>query len=397
MGALEVEEPRATRNAAPRFVLEEGAGALASMSDAWEELAVPSGTPLLTPAWLLPWVETRARGPVVCATLRGADGCLRAGALLQRVPGGFASATDRYGGDWDVVAASDGDRRRLWDEIAALGAHRLTLDALRVGTEATEVAREALAAAGYGLLEGVNELASPYLRLPASFDELLAAISRAARWKWRRRRREFEREGAVRFRTTTGGPGLDRDLDALLRVEASGWKGRQGTAILCRAQDERLYREFAHAAAERGWLRLALLELDGVLVAGDMQVAVGGVLSSIKGGYDESYARLSPGHVLRGETLRAAIEEGLVGYDFLGPADPHKLRWTDEVRPRRRIVAWRGRVGRLAGAAWTSVPRPALRRARDFVIAHPQQRDRLIEAKMAVQRTTRRWLPPRGR
>ena len=70
MGALEVEEPRATRNAAPRFVLEEGAGALASMSDAWEELAVPSGTPLLTPAWLLPWVETRARGPVVCATPR---------------------------------------------------------------------------------------------------------------------------------------------------------------------------------------------------------------------------------------------------------------------------------------------------------------------------------------
>jgi len=119
MGAREVEAPPATQNGASRFVLEEGTGALASMRDAWEALAVPSGTPLLTPAWLLPWVATRARGPVVCATLRGADGSLRAGALLQRVPGGFASATDRYGGDWDVVAATRDDRRRLWDEIAA--------------------------------------------------------------------------------------------------------------------------------------------------------------------------------------------------------------------------------------------------------------------------------------
>ncbi|HEY3020332.1 MAG TPA: GNAT family N-acetyltransferase [Solirubrobacteraceae bacterium] len=396
MSLLPVEAPPPVAGP-PRFVLEEGPGALASMPEAWDALAVPSGTPLLTHAWLFPWLATRARGPVVCATLRGADGSLRAGALLQRIAGGFASAADRYGGDWDVVAATDADRRRLWDELAALGALRLNFNAMRAGAPATRVAMQALDAAGYGVLEGVTELASPYLRLPTSFDGLLAGISRAARWKWRRRRRAFERAGAVRFRTTTGGPGLDRDLDALLRVEASGWKGRQGTAILSRPEDERLYRDFARAAAERGWLRLALLELDGVVVAGDLQFAVGGVVSSVKGGYDESYAKLSPGYVLRGETLRAAIDDGCTGYDFLGPADPHKLRWTDEVRPRRRVLAWRGPGGRLAQAAWTSLPRPALRRARDYVIAHPEQRERLIDAKMTVQRTTRRLRAVPGR
>src|SRR5947208_1473289 len=79
----------------------------------------------------------------------------------------------------------------------------------------------------------------------------------------------LEREGELVFRTTRGGADLDRDLDAMLRVEAAGWKSSEGTAILSDDRTQRLYRAFAYAAAERGWLRIHLLELDGRALAAD--------------------------------------------------------------------------------------------------------------------------------
>src|SRR2546429_9879467 len=43
-------------------------------------------------------------------------------------------------------------------------------------------------------------------------------------------------------------------------------------------------------------------------------------------------------------TLFRSIEEGLVGYDFLGPADAHKLRWTDEVRSEEHTSELQSRL-----------------------------------------------------
>src|SRR3954452_11143115 len=70
----------------------------------------------------------------------------------------------------------------------------------------------------------------PYLPLPSSFDELLSSFRRNARQQVRRNRRRLESAGG-RFRTCTGGAQLERDLNSFLRVEASEWKGREGTAI----------------------------------------------------------------------------------------------------------------------------------------------------------------------
>ena len=165
------------------------------------------------------------------------------------------------------------------------------------------------------------------------------------------------------FRTTTGGDRLDADLDELFRVEASGWKARGGTAILTEPGAERLYRSFAHAAAARGWLRVHLLEVDGRVVAGDLGCAIGDEAFLIKTGFDEAWSHESPGLVLRGEVLRATIEDGRRGYDFLGPDDDYKLRWTDTVRPRLTLHAYRGAAA-VPGAAWHRTLRPALRRAR---------------------------------
>jgi len=221
------------------------------------------------------------------------------------------------------------------------------------------VARAALGQAGYRLVERAGPR-SPLVPLPDSWDELLAARSRNLRSQLGRRRRALEKRGELTLRTYSAPEEVGAALDSLLRIEASGWKSRAGTAILEDPPAERLYRSFARRAADQGWLRIYLLELDGKAIAGDLGCVFGGGAFLLKTGFEDSLGSLSPGLVLRGEALRASIEEeGCRFYDFLGPPDPYKLRWTTEVRPRLELRAYRGATA-FPSFLFRSRVRPAL-------------------------------------
>ena len=158
---------------------------------------------------------------------------------------------------------------------------------------------------------------------------------------------------------------LEEALDAFLKLEASGWKGKTGTAILSDRATERLYRDFAWTAARKSWLRLHLLELDGVPIAGSYECVFAGRAFLLKTAFSEAHGRLSPGQALLTEALRAAIEEGLDSYDFLGDPDLYKTRWTSEVRPRTQIFAYRG-IAR-PGYLYRKSLRPLFKQVRDHV------------------------------
>jgi CelD/BcsL family acetyltransferase involved in cellulose biosynthesis len=308
----------------------------------WNVLAGSTGSPFLTVQWLTAWWRAFGSGRFTCLALRDGRGSLRAGACCRRLAGGrLAAAANAHTGDWDVVATDPQARRAIWQALAGLGAGAVHLPGIRSRASLDEADQE-LRARGYSTVQATG-VRSPYLELPATWDELLASLSRNHRSQLGRRRRGLEREGRLVFRTTVGGDEeLKRDLAAFFRIESSGWKSGAGTAILSDPRTERLYTDFAKAAAAAGWLRLHLLELDGVPVAADLNCAFAGGMFLIKTGFDERYGRLSPGLVLRGEVLRAAVQEGARFYDFLGGPDSYKLRWTTELRPRAVIRAYRG-------------------------------------------------------
>jgi CelD/BcsL family acetyltransferase involved in cellulose biosynthesis len=308
----------------------------------WNALAAVTGSPFLTVEWLTAWWRAFGSGRFTCLVLRDARGSLRAGACCRRLRGDrLAAAANAHTGDWDVVATDPQARRALWQALAGLGAGAVHLAGIRSRASLDEADQE-LRNGGYSTARATG-VRSPYLELPATWEELLASLSRNHRSQLGRRRRGMEREGRLVFRTTAGGDEeLERDLAAFLRVESSGWKSGAGTAIVSDPRTERLYTDFAKAAAAAGWLRLHLLELDGVAVAVDLDCAFAGGMFLVKTGFDERYGRFSPGLVLRGEVLRAAVEEGATFYDFLGRPDSYKLRWTTELRPRATIRAYRG-------------------------------------------------------
>lgn len=315
--------------------------ALVAVRREWDGWADEGQSPFLLTAWLSAWVATRARRTSVLLVRDGA-GEVAGGAVFRESRHGKRSATDEHTGTWTAVGRDERAHEAVWRGLALSAGWRVALDALPPGPTGADAARSALEAAGFTVATRRFRTA-PRIYLPASGEEVLARAAPGLRKRFRRQRRALSRLGDVRMRTSSR-DSLDDDFEAFLAIEASGWKGRAGTAIASLRSTEALYRRFARAAADDGRLRLQLLEVDGRPVAGDLSVVAGTGIHSLKCGYDEALAVHSPGLVLLGSQLQWAADEGCSYYDMLGPLEPFKQRWGGEPGTSLSLRAYRGKL-----------------------------------------------------
>jgi hypothetical protein len=136
------------------------------------------------------------------------------------------------------------------------------------------------------------------------------------------------------------------DIDPLRKtiyeVEASGWKGRGGTAIIQNERVKAFYDQLLREFSKLGLLRLFLLRIDGEFVAFELNTLYRGTLSALKGGFRETHSKLSPGQFLRYGFLRWAFAEPQVRfYDMLGPASETKTRWATGYETLLTVRAFR--------------------------------------------------------
>jgi CelD/BcsL family acetyltransferase involved in cellulose biosynthesis len=176
----------------------------------------------------------------------------------------------------------------------------------------------------------------------------------------RRAKRQLEEQGTLELKHySEAGP---EALEKFYALEASGWKGAEGTAIKCDAQTRQFYDAVAQAAARDGYLSLDFLELNGKPIAGHFGFNLRGRYFLAKAGYDEAFRRHGPGQLLVNEILSRTRERGLREFDFVGPATWDESRWASARRNNYRVFIFRkGWYGALLYAARISA-RDAVRR-----------------------------------
>jgi CelD/BcsL family acetyltransferase involved in cellulose biosynthesis len=184
-------------------------------------------------------------------------------------------------------------------------------------------------------------LRSPYLPLPASPEVLDASLAPKLRGNLRRRERKLATDvGPVELEPLIGElhrDVIDRALTDGFRLEASGWKGDQGTAIACDRVLQDRYRALAHAFSARGQLALYFLTVGGERRAFHFGLIEDDVYYVLKPGFDPALSAYGPGHLLVHAVARDLIERGVRELDFLGDDAPWKQAWTHRVRAH----AWR--------------------------------------------------------
>ena len=104
------------------------------------------------------------------------------------------------------------------------------------------------------------------------------------------------------------------------KIEARSWKGAAGTALIHDPVRTAFYRHYAQAACRRGTLRLCWLRFGATTVAVQFAIEEGRRFWLLKIGYDEEFARCSPGNLLVCETLRYAVRPARAWspYEFSG-------------------------------------------------------------------------------
>lgn len=177
--------------------------------------------------------------------------------------------------------------------------------------------------------------------------------------------RQLEKAGVLAYERHRG-PNAITALEEFLALEASGWKGRGGTALAGLPQHGVYIRELVNGFAAVDGIRVDLLRLDDQPIAGGLLLDFAGQSHFLKIAYDEGRARLSPGRALAVEMLRtsfAANRPFRLDSGAGDRVDPSAYPWGERQEMANAIVALAGRsaaLPRLAAAA-----RLRLRRWRD--------------------------------
>jgi CelD/BcsL family acetyltransferase involved in cellulose biosynthesis len=226
---------------------------------------------------------------------------------------------EAYRAIWRHVAR----RRDLWDV--------LKLPELVLGSR-TLLDLPQLASAD-GFFAGVwASTESPYVPRQVSWDAYERELSRKHRSNLRNRFKRLSALGRVELQVVNRPEDVGAAVDDALRIEASGWKGRAGTAIACRPDTEAFYTRLAEKAAARGWLSLQFLTVGGHRVAFQYNLTYRNRNYLLKAGHDPEYAKYGPQHLLCSLALKDAFLRGIEEYDFLGACEEWKMSWTRKVR-----------------------------------------------------------------
>lgn len=333
----------------------------AELAGEWDALLPATSRPFDLHCWYTAWWKAFAddRELALC-TVRNGDRL--AGVLpLQRQGNHLQALANSHSGVFRPLASSPEAMEALIG-AALLGAGRLEVRELREG----DAGAEALAACA-------RRAKMLSLREPGSTSSIIDTSGDLDTWikesssSWKKRLQRYRRKIDNDYDATIQVVQSPRDLESGLRegfaLEASGWKGTAGTAILSNPDTERFYRAVATAFHERGQLRLSRIALDGEPVAFSLCIEQAGKLYSLKAGFDERFRKIVPGLVLQLSIIEACFERDLEAYELLGEQTEWKAKLATSTRSQMTLRAYRRNPAGLARYGYRTTLRPRLGKA----------------------------------
>jgi CelD/BcsL family acetyltransferase involved in cellulose biosynthesis len=170
------------------------------------------------------------------------------------------------------------------------------------------------------------------LTIKGTFDEYWRARGSNLRQNLRTQRNKLSRESVVTRMTSVREPdAIGAAIDAYGRLESSGWKSGEGTAIHPDNPQGRLYRSWFEQLSAQGEAVVYQYFFNSDLVATDLWIHRGPTLILLKTTYDEKHKTFSPTMLMRQEIFEQVFAEGrFKRIEFYGRVVDWQRRWTEE-------------------------------------------------------------------
>ncbi len=214
-------------------------------------------------------------------------------------------------------------------------------------------------------VDGINNLISPFVRLPDNFDDYLQTRPSAnTRQKVRRYQRKLDAAGDIEIVASSPAT-REQDLDALAEYWKSKWATRKGRSADIKASK---YRRIVQQGLEAGIVYMPVLRERNrpVAILASFIDRVKKSLLFFVAGRDQGWKKLPSGLLLHAHNIRWAIGEGLETYDLLRGDEQYKYslgaedRRIDCIRIETRTGV--NRHGRLDPGSFDVVAKDLVRR-----------------------------------
>ncbi len=234
----------------------------------------------------------------------------------------------------------------VWPALGRAGVPGRVLRFPRV-PDGGPVSSLASALPGYVIVRAQGHSCHFDCRVPA--EELTARYSTRLRKILRKGEKGLSGLGEVRLRTARSIAELGDAFREFERLEASGWKGRGGTAsaLQCSPRQRAFHADLFEARASPPHAEINLLVAGGQAIAAQLCLISGGTRSVLKIAFEQSLERTSPGSVLLDRVLRRSCEEHICRTVSLVTGQAWMAEWGAASVPVSDVWALRGR-GRAA-------------------------------------------------
>ncbi|WP_420960623.1 type IV secretion system effector crotonyl transferase BspF [Brucella sp. IR073] len=159
-------------------------------------------------------------------------------------------------------------------------------------------------------ITSIERAERPFLESQMEGDAYLRhAIGSHHRRDYARLWRKLAGQGTLTYSVARSPEEVRRRCEDFLALEASGWKGKRGTAMAVDRYRAAFAREAVNRLAERDLTRIHTLELDGRVIAILIVFVESGEAWTWKTAYDESLSAYSPGTLLMIEVVKNHLED----------------------------------------------------------------------------------------
>jgi CelD/BcsL family acetyltransferase involved in cellulose biosynthesis len=179
-----------------------------------------------------------------------------------------------------------------------------------------------------------DEFVSPYIELPATWDDYLAALNSSMRYKIRNERRKLQKSGNIVTTRVKNADDLERGFKELSRLHKNRWEEKGAEGAFSNPQFNQFHKRIMLSMLKNGRLELVMLSENGSTKAVLYNIAYNGKIYFYQSGINTDDGKAAYGYVLHSHCIEEAIKRGLREYDFLpkGKSDDYKDRFAKDCR-----------------------------------------------------------------
>ncbi len=171
---------------------------------------------------------------------------------------------------------------------------------------------------------------APYIELPDSWEAFIRSKSKNFKKQFQNQWNRLHKRHELEWLEAGTDLDVKSALDVVSELNKSRW-GSKGDTFKSKQFNE-FHERLATSFAEKEWLYLRLLKIDGMYAAARYDFVYDGKLWNYQNGWLPELGHLSLGKMMIGDCVKWCIDHGYREYDFLAGETAYKKSWATHVR-----------------------------------------------------------------